>query len=73
MQLWETGLNRVWVEGLVPRNADKCFVKNNDQPESKIRLVKMTLEDLTGAFFILGVGICFSLVCFIIEIVASRY
>ncbi len=65
----------MWANGMIIRLRDQFF-KSTDQcridkpPETKKR--PLTLNDLSAAFFILGVGLSLSTFCFIIEIM-SKY
>lgn len=71
MELWETGLNRIWVYNELPK-AQVCLtnVKRNHQqqaPQTPIKLV-----DLTSAFFVLGIGISLSFLAFIVELMVLQ-
>jgi ionotropic glutamate receptor len=65
MELWETGLPRHWVANFVPQ-APKCLAKNSPQQNS-VRRVAIRLEDLMGAFLILGVGVGLATFAFVLE------
>ncbi|XP_046635994.1 ionotropic receptor 93a-like [Daphnia pulicaria] len=64
MELWETGLPEYWVKNSMPR-APKCFEK------TKLRRTAIPkpigLDDLAGAFFILGVGVGLATFFFLVE------
>ena len=69
MDLWEFGiigkLNR---ELFVIPGSEKCFKKQKAAKEKPIKLV-----DLTSAFFILGIGLGTSILCFLIELIIVKY
>jgi hypothetical protein len=64
MEVWETGLPPFWVKNAMPQ-AQKCFSKS--KPLSSSRQVPIRLDDLTGAFLILGIGIGLATITFLIE------
>lgn len=64
MNLWESGLVRLWVYNNVPR-ADECFA--TDRQRTSARQVPIQLSDLTSAFLILGIGLGSSAICFLLE------
>ena len=64
MELWETGLPEYWVKNSMP-HAQKCFKKTNQR---KIAIRKpISLDDLAGAFLILGVGVSLATFSFLLE------
>ena len=65
MELWETGLPEYWVKNSMPR-AQKCFEKTKLRITTAARK-SIQLNDLTGAFFILVVGISLATISFLIE------
>ena len=69
MELWETGMSRVWVAADIGK-ADRCFAKK-EKASTTIRMVRIKLEDLSSAFLILGIGIGLSLLCFLFEVLAN--
>lgn len=64
IELWETGLPPFWIKEAIS-SAPKCFAKA--KPRASSRQVPIRLKDLTGAFFILGIGFCLSLLAFLAE------
>ena len=52
------------VQEMFRTNVDKCI---KEQKKSTKKLEKLKLEDLSGAFLILGVGVASSFFAFIIE------
>ena len=64
MELWETGLPEYWVKNGIPR-APKCFEKVNERATAVRKPIR--LNDLSGAFFILGVGFCLAIFFFLVE------
>ncbi len=64
IQLWETGLPPFWIKKTIS-SAPKCFAKA--KPRTSSRQVPIRLEDLTGAFFVLGIGFCLTLLAFLAE------
>ena len=54
MELWEAGIPSFSVKNAMPR-ADKCFAKT--KPQASSRQIPIQLDDLMGAFFILGIGL----------------
>ena len=65
MDLWETGLPRHWVGNFVPQ-APKCLAKKNLK-ENSVRRGAIRLDDLMGAFLILGVGVALVTLAFVLE------
>ena len=63
--LWETGLPLCWVKNSVTR-APKCFDKIKLRVTVE-RKVPIQLGDLTGAFFILGIGVSLGAAAFLLE------
>ncbi len=67
VQLWETGLTRRWVEQAISyRKADKCFVRKEKAQTSALQ-VAIKLEDLSSAFFILGIGVALAILTLLAE------
>ncbi len=69
MDFFESGLLRFWAKDVVPR-AEKCF--STDRQQTSARQVPIRLVDVTSAFLILGVGIGFALVAFLLEYLYSK-
>ena len=65
MELWETGLPPFWVKNGLPR-APKCFAKRKSE-ENSAHQVAIRLDDLTGAFLILGIGVGLATFVFLLE------
>ncbi|KZS03572.1 Uncharacterized protein APZ42_033783 [Daphnia magna] len=65
VELWETGLPQYWVKNALPR-APKCFAKIKFKQNSA-RQVPIQLNDLTGAFLILGIGVGLATFTFLVE------
>ena len=63
--LWETGLPLCWVKNSVTR-APKCFDKIKLRVTVE-RKVPIQLGDLTGAFFILVIGVSLGAAAFLLE------
>nr|CAH0103993.1 unnamed protein product [Daphnia galeata] len=64
MELQETGFPEYWVKKSIP-HAQKCFKKTNQR---KIAIRKpISLDDLAGAFLILGVGVSLATFFFLLE------
>lgn len=64
MELQETGFPEYWVKKSIP-HAQKCFKKTNQR---KIAIRKpISLDDLAGAFLILGVGVSLAIFFFLLE------
>ena len=64
MELQETGFPEYWVKTSIP-HAQKCFEKTNQR---KIAIRKpISLDDLAGAFLILGVGVSLATFFFLLE------
>jgi ionotropic glutamate receptor len=66
MDLWETGLPRHWVRNFVPQAPNKCLAKKNLK-EKSVRRGAIRLDDLMGAFLILGVGVGLATLAFVLE------
>ncbi len=66
MDLWETGLPRHWVINFVPQAPNKCLAKKNLKKNS-VRRGAIRLDDLMGAFLILGVGVGLATLVFVLE------
>ncbi len=64
MELWETGLPAYWVKNSIPR-APKCFEKTEIRRTAIPKPIR--LDDLAGAFFILGVGVSLAAFFFLAE------
>jgi ionotropic glutamate receptor len=64
MELWETGLPQYWVKNSMPR-APKCFEKTKLRRTANPKPIR--LDDLAGAFFILGVGVGLATFFFLVE------
>lgn len=72
MELWETGLPPFWVKNGMPR-APKCFAKRKSG-ENSARQGAIRLDDLSGAFLILGIGFGLATLAFLLEkIVGFNY
>ncbi|XP_046447217.1 glutamate receptor ionotropic, kainate 2-like [Daphnia pulex] len=65
MELWETGLPPFWVKNGMPR-APKCFAKRKSG-ENSARQGAIRLDDLSGAFLILGIGFGLATLAFLLE------
>nr|CAH0098391.1 unnamed protein product [Daphnia galeata] len=68
MELWEAGIPSFSVKNAMPR-ADKCFAKT--KPQASSRQIPIQLDDLMGAFFILGIGLSLAMFAFIVEIITE--
>jgi hypothetical protein len=68
MELWEAGIPSFSVKNAMPR-ADKCFAKT--KPQASSRQIPIQLDDLMGAFFILGIGLSLGTFAFIVEIITE--
>jgi len=66
MELWEAGIPQFSVKNAMP-GAEKCFAKT--KPRASSREVPIRLDDLMGAFFILGIGLGLAMFAFLIEII----
>lgn len=69
MVLWERGLISFGVKNAIPQ-ASKCFAKTDPRKNLSRRTgrqVPISLNDLMGAFFILGIGLGLSTLVFLIE------
>ncbi|XP_046447431.1 glutamate receptor ionotropic, kainate 2-like isoform X2 [Daphnia pulex] len=64
MELWETGLPQYWVKNSIPR-ASQCFEKTNLRKSAIPKPIR--LDDLAGAFLILGVGVSLATFFFLME------
>lgn len=71
MELWETGLPPFWVKNGMPR-APKCFATRN-RGENSARQGAIRLDDLTGAFLILGIGFGLATFAFLLEKIIGFY
>jgi hypothetical protein len=69
MELWETGLPQYWVKNSIPR-APKCFEKKKLRRTAIPKPIR--LDDLAGAFLILGVGVGLATFFFLMEIIIIR-
>ena len=69
MDLWEFGLLEYWVKEVTPTKAEECFATKK---KKIIRQVPIHLYDLTSTFLILGIGVGFAMLCFLIELVNIR-
>ncbi len=49
--------------------SEQCFTEKS--PEAKDVPIKMV--DLTSAFLILGIGLSLSILCFLLELIVSKY
>lgn len=65
IELWETGLPSFWVKSNTPQ-APQCFAQIKSKTTSA-RQVPIRLNDLFGAFFILGIGVGSAIVIFCFE------
>ncbi|XP_046447218.1 glutamate receptor ionotropic, delta-2-like [Daphnia pulex] len=67
IELWETGLPYHWVGNFVPQVPECLLITNNKHKENSVRRGAIRLDDLTGAFLILGVGFGLATFTFILE------
>lgn len=67
MYLWENGLLKRWITKYYP-NIEKCRVKNW-KPTGKASALK--LNDMWGAFVLLGLGLSVSFLIYLMELIAS--
>ncbi|EFX79932.1 hypothetical protein DAPPUDRAFT_103895 [Daphnia pulex] len=67
IELWETGLPYHWVGNFVPRVPECLLITKNKRKENSVRRGAIRLDDLTGAFLILGVGFGLATFIFILE------
>ena len=61
---WERGLLDYWGRKVAARSRNKCSDRRIDRPKNS----RISFQSLTGAFIILGVGICVSLFTFLLEL-----
>jgi ionotropic glutamate receptor len=66
MEVWETGLPTFWVKNAMPQ-ARQCFSKSKKPALSSSRQVPIRLNDLEGAFLILGIGLGLATLVFLLE------
>lgn len=66
MDLWESGMVRFWVKNLIPRS-DECFASKESRASA--RQVAIHLQDLMGAFLILGIGLGLATLCYLLELI----
>ena len=64
IMIWERGLLDYWGRKVPARSRNKCSDRRIDRPKNS----RISFQSLTGAFIILGVGICVSLFTFLLEI-----
>lgn len=64
MELWETGLPQYWVKNSIPR-APKCFEKISPRKAAIPKPIR--LDDLAGAFLVMGVGVSVATFFFLME------
>ncbi|EFX79724.1 hypothetical protein DAPPUDRAFT_244347 [Daphnia pulex] len=64
MEVWETGLPSYWVKNAMPQ-AQKCFALS--KPLTSSRQTPIRLNDLEGAFLILGIGVGLATFIFLVE------
>jgi aminoglycoside N3'-acetyltransferase len=64
MEVWETGLPSYWVKNAMPP-AQKCFAQS--KPLTSSRQIPIRLNDLEGAFLILGIGFGLATFIFLVE------
>ncbi|XP_046635987.1 glutamate receptor ionotropic, delta-2-like isoform X2 [Daphnia pulicaria] len=67
IELWESGLPYHWVGNFVPQVPESLLITNNKHKANSVRRGAIRLEDLTGAFLILGVGFGLATFTFILE------
>jgi hypothetical protein len=66
MDMWEFGLFDHFIkDAFRTGNADECFAQQRKWAKN----VPIKLVDLSGAFFILGIGLGLAILCFFIELV----
>lgn len=73
VELWETGLTNFWVYNLFPPTAprsEQCFVESTRRVSIR---APIQLSDLTSAFLILGIGTGLAVLCFLTELLYSRF
>ena len=69
--MWEYGLLDHWgAEAFRIPNAEKCFVARR---RKSTEALSIKLVDLTGAFLILGIGLCAGMLSFLFELIAVKY
>ena len=62
----EAGLMEYWKKwSFLNLNLNVCRIKSNQSPETKLKSIK--LIELSSAFFVLGVGMTFATIAFIVE------
>ena len=64
MVLSESGLLNYWAKMVAARSRNKCSDRRIDKPKNS----RISLQSLTGAIIILGVGLCVSLFTFFLEL-----
>ncbi|XP_057374698.1 ionotropic receptor 93a-like isoform X2 [Daphnia carinata] len=72
VKLWESGISRFWANnqtGLA--KAAECF--DSRRQKTSAQQVPIRLYDLTSAFLILGIGLGLAILCFLIELIQSRF
>ena len=69
IELWETGLPPLWQKNSLPP-APMCFAKTKSTTSRK---VPIRLNDLTGPFFVLGVGLSLAIFVFLMEIIFFKF
>ena len=69
IELWETGLPPLWTKNSLPP-ASICFAKAKANTSKK---VPIRLNDLTGPFFVLGIGLSLAIFVFLMEIIFFKF
>ena len=69
IELWETGLPPLWTKNSLPP-APICFAKAKSNTSNK---VPIRLNDLTGPFLVLGIGLSLSIFLFLMEIIFFNF
>jgi ionotropic glutamate receptor len=68
MTLWESGLPKFWMNGVIPRNECSAKTKPRRKNQTTRRLIgPIKLNDLNGVFLILGIGTGLATFVFLIE------
>ncbi|XP_032779707.2 ionotropic receptor 93a isoform X1 [Daphnia magna] len=72
IKLWESGITRFWTNSAIGlAKAAECF--DSRRQKSSARQVPIRLYDLTSAFLILGIGLGLAILCFLIELIKSKF
>ena len=69
IELWETGLPPLWTKNSLPP-APICFAKAKSNTSNK---VPIRLNDLTGPFLLLGIGLSVAIFVFLMEIIFFNF